>query len=115
MKQCTLYDEATGFITGHYSASRPPHDAAYVEGHFDERDYLIAEGEAVAAPTWEPVVSANRVEGIPAGSRVEWAGPVTGEAVVDDGVLEFDLVEGQGMLVTVWAPGTPPYYLEVGP
>lgn len=115
MKEFTIYDPATGYITGHYTASQSPHNEAYIEGRYEDREFIIVDGKPVAAKTWNPEITANQIAGIPPGSQVEWAGPATGKAVIDDGVLEFDLIKGQGMLVTVWAPDCPPYYLEVSP
>ncbi len=113
MREYTLYDPATGAITGHFSGSHPPRPGKSIEGHYAADAFLVRNGKPVAVPVWTPKVSANRVSGIPRGATVRWGGEEHEEAVVDDGEVEFDLVGRQTRQLIITAPGRPPYYLEV--
>ncbi len=114
MNTYSLYEPNTGRISGHVSGMQPP-EQPHVVGDYDSELYLVRGGKVVKSPRPPFVVTPNRIGEIPSGSEVIWGGAATDRAIVDDGIVEFDLVQGQRLFVTVLVPGKPIYTLEVTP
>lgn len=112
----SIYDPASGVFIGRLGQTEndpvPPNS---VEGEYPPSEFMWDGTQAVPVTQWTPVVEPNRVSGLPPATHVRWGGASTDTTTVDDGVIEFDLVAGQSLGVTLHPTGHGVMCVEVKP
>lgn len=112
MEHYSLYDPETGRITALVEDIQAPQEV-HVVGRFDPATHMVISGEAVAIDPWQAQVTPNHIAGIPVGTEVRWGGRDDQAVIVDDGEVEFDLLEGETREVRATAPGYPSQIIKV--
>lgn len=112
----SIYDPDTGAFSRYMTlADSSPAPANSVVGNYSGEAFAWDGKQVVPVTQWAPVVEPNKISGLPPSTHVRWGGAVEQTAVVDDGLVEFDLVGDQVLKVTLHPVGHGVMTAEVRP